>query len=571
MQYITEHNIFIFLVQILLLLGLARGLGELFRKWKQPPLTAEVIVGIFLGPTVFGRFLPALYGKVFPADMIQQNMLETIAWLGVLFFLLEIGLEFDFSSAWRQRGDALKIALTDIAIPIAISFTAAMFLPDRYLVDPGQRTIFAVFMATVMTISAMPVAARVLHDLKLTKTDLGFLIVSALSVNDIIGWLVFTIVLGLFMHAAVDVSRIIIIIASISGFAFICLTAGRNMVNYVLSKFKANSGSQPANSLTFICLLGLICGAITQKIGIHALFGFFIAGAMAGGARALSERTRQVISQIVFAVFVPIFFASIGLKIDFLKSFDLFIVLFVTIISMAGKFIGAWLGVGLTGVPRTNRLAIAIAHTPGGMMEILVGLLAFEYKLISEPVFVGILCGAVISSVTLGPWLNYAIRKRKEVSVLEYFSSSAIIADLESTDRDRAIEELSGLASEQEEMPLFEELNSAVLKRENEMGTAIEEGLAVPHARIKMSRRPLVIFGRSISGIEWNSPDGKPTNFIFLIFTPEGDDVQVQILGLIAKTMASKETRDEIMAAKGPGEIWSILERALTAEHITRN
>ena len=570
MHYLNEQNIFIFLIQIFLLLGLARGMGELFRRWKQPPLTAEILVGVLLGPTVFGRFLPRLHQAIFPASVIQQNMLETVAWLGVLFFLLQTGLEFDFSSAWRQRGNALKIALTDIAVPLTISFAVAMFLPAHYLVNAGQRVIFALFMATVMTISDMPIASRTLRDLKLNKTDMGFLIVSALSVNDIIGWLVFTLVLGLFTQASPDVAGILTIVVLTLGFTSLCLTLGRSLVNKAISRINIGQVSQPANSLTFICLLGILCGAVTQRIGIHSLFGFFIAGIMAGGAKALSERTRHVISQMVFAVFVPIFFASIGLKIDFFRNFDIFIVLFVAVISVAGKFIGAWMGVRFTNVPRANRLPIAIAHTPGGMMQIVVGLLAFEYNLISETIFVGIVCGAVISAMALGPWLSYAIKRRKEVSILEFFSYSAIISDLKTDDRDKAIEQLCWIAAEQEEMPGFGILCDAVLQRENTMGTAIEEGIAVPHARLAAIRRPVIVFGRSVSGIEWDSPDGKPAHFIFLILTPEQDDVQVQILALIARAMSDKKTRDVIMGAKEPGEIWPIFQDIFSARHIVR-
>ncbi len=111
MHLINEQNIFLFLVQLFILLGLARGLGELFRRWKQPALTAEILVGIVLGPSILGRFFPSVHGVIFPPDPVQQNMIETVGWLGVLFLLLETGLEVDFSSAWRQRGDALKIAL----------------------------------------------------------------------------------------------------------------------------------------------------------------------------------------------------------------------------------------------------------------------------------------------------------------------------------------------------------------------------------------------------------------------------------------------------------------------------
>jgi len=571
MRCLNEENIFIFLIQVFLLLGLARALTGLLKRWKQPALTAEILAGVLLGPTIFGRFFPALHQIVFPADMIQQNMLETIAWLGVLLLLLEIGLEFNFSSAWRQRGDALKIAATDIVVPITISFAACvLFLPGRYLLNPGQRTAFALFMATAMAISSTPTTARTLHDLRLTKTDLGFLIVSALSVNDVIGWLIFSLVLSFFTEARLDIAGTLTITALTFGFTFLCLTVGRSFANFVISRLKAGQISQPASSLTFIYLLGLLCGAITQKIGLHALFGFFIAGVMAGEAKALSERTRQVISQMVFAVFVPVFFASIGLKIDFFKSFDIFIALFITVISITGKFLGAWLGVGLTDVPRTNRLPIAIAHTPGGMTEIVVGLLVFEHGLISESVFVGIVFGAVASSVVLGPWLSYAIRKRKKVSVLEFFTSGTVIGDLRNAERDKAIEELCRVAAEQEDMPDFDTLYAAVMNRENAMGTAMEEGVAVPHARLAFLKRPVIVFGRSPAGIEWDSPDGKPTHFIFLTLTPEGDDVQVQILALIARAMSQKENRDDIMQAQGPYEVWQSLQMMFTSQNIVR-
>ena len=105
-----DHHIFIFLLQIFLLLGLSRLGGEIFNRFKQPALTAEIFVGICLGPTILGRFAPSFHAVLFPDNPIQNTMLETITWMGAFFLLLETGLEIDFSSAWRQRGDALKIA-----------------------------------------------------------------------------------------------------------------------------------------------------------------------------------------------------------------------------------------------------------------------------------------------------------------------------------------------------------------------------------------------------------------------------------------------------------------------------
>src|SRR5512136_2901453 len=107
-------------------------------------------------------------------------------------------------------------------------------------------------------------------------------------------------------------------------------------------------------------------------MGVNALFGFFLAAIMAGQSRFLSERTRQVISQMVYAVFVPLFFAGIGLRLDFLRNFDPFLVAFVTVIGIGGKFLGALVGVSFTTQPRSNRLPVAICHIPGGTMEIVL-------------------------------------------------------------------------------------------------------------------------------------------------------------------------------------------------------
>lgn len=570
MHYLNEQNIFLFLVQVGILLACARGLGELFRKWKQPALTAEILVGVLFGPTIFGRFFPTVHGYIFPADVIQINMLETVAWVGILFFLLKTGLEIDFSSAWRQRGDALKISIADLILPMLIAFIPCLFLPQEYMADPGQRIIFALFLATIMTISALPVTARVLEDLKLYKTDVGYLIMSALSVNDLLGWVLFTLILGFFADANIAITKIAVVLTATIGFSGLCLTYGRNFVDKVITKIKEVNLPEPGTSLTFISLMGIVCGAITLKIGIHALFGFFLAGVMAGEAKALSEKTRHVISQMVHAIFIPLFFASVGLKIDFFKNFDIFLVIFILIIGVVGRFIGAWVGVLLTGKYKPNRYLISLAHTPGGEMQIVVGLLALEYGLITQQVFVAVVFGAVVSSVILGPLMSYALKKRKQINILEFFLNRAIIADLKAKDKDNAIEELCGIVAEQENMLDKDEIYNAVIKRENIAGTALEEGVAVPHARINGIERPIIAFGKTVSDIEWDSPDGKPIHFVFLILSPQEDaGLQLQILRAISMCMFNSTLSETLLATTHRQELWKLLQAAFTSHDVT--
>jgi Kef-type K+ transport system membrane component KefB len=571
MHNLSEHNILIFLIQVILLLGFARLLGELFRIWKQPTITAEILAGLLLGPTVFGRFFPGFFNTIFPQNIIQQDMLETVAWMGMFFFLLEAGLKMDFSSAWRNRGKALTIAIVGIVVPLVISFVCAYLLPDRFLVNPSQRLVFSFFMATVMMISSMPTTIRAMNDLNVIKTDLGFLIMSALSVNEIIGWLFFALVLSIFTQAGAMLESIVLVFLMALVFLVFCLTLGRRFTNFVILKIKELGLPEPGSSLTFICLLGFVCAAVFQKIGINGLMGFFIAGILAGEAKELPERTRQVISQMVYAIFIPLFFARIGLGMDFFKQFNLFLVLFVTLVGILGKFAGAWLGARFTDLPAVNRLSVAVAHTPGGSMEIVIGILALKCNLISQPMFIAIVFSGVLSSVILGPWLKYAFCRRKTVSVLEFFSRREVISELRSSERDSVIRELCLVAHEQGNMPSADRLSREVLKREEAMGTAIEKGVAIPHGRISSLIRPVVVFGRSEQGIEWNSPDGLSTHFVFLILTPkEDDEIQVQILRIIARVMNDEKVAKAIMKSQGQQELWQVLQRAFTERNIVR-
>jgi len=447
MHYLDESNIFLFLTQVSLLLGLARGFGLLLRRFGQPAITGEILVGILLGPTIMGRCLPEFQAAVFPTDVTQQVMLDTVAWLGILFFLLVTGLETDFSAAWKQRREGLVISMADLVIPMALAFLAALLLPDHYLVSPDKRLLFGVFVATIMTISALPVTARALQELNIYKTDVALLIMCALTINDLAGWLVFAVILGMVTGAGAQVSGLILIIVGTAVFVTLALTAGRWGVDKTIRLIQRKRLPEPGTSLTFICLLGMVFGAITLKIGIHALFGFFIAGIVAGESRSLPERTRHVIAEMVRAVLVPLFFATIGLKIDFLANFDWFLVVFILTIGIAGRFAGAWIGVMLAKHNRENRLLISIAHTPGGEMQIVVGLLALEFKVITLPVYVAIVFGAVASSVLLGPWMKWALARAKRPPVITFFSQSGLIPQLSSRTREGVISELCEVAA----------------------------------------------------------------------------------------------------------------------------
>jgi Kef-type K+ transport system membrane component KefB len=542
-HYLNERYLLIFLLQFLVILGLCRATGMLLQRIRQPTITADILVGIVLGPTIFGRFFPLIHLSLFPNDPVQKTMLETLAWVGIFFLLLDTGLEVNFSNIWKQRKQSLRISMLDLIVPIILTGIPLYFMPARYLTNPQNRVLLTLFLATIMTISAMPVAIRALHDLNILKTDMGFVTVSALTINDILGWIVFTILLGVVTRHTVSTKHILTVFGATVLFSLFCLTVVRRFSEGIIEWTKKKFPERSGLTITYITLLGIACGAATLKIGIHSLFGFFIAGLVAGEAKELSESDRNVFSKMVYAIFIPIFFANIGLKVDFFRDFDLLLTLFITGIGVASRFAAAWLGSVWARRPRSNRVPIAIAHTPGGAMHLVVGLLALEYGLIRENVFIAIVCAAVLSSMILGPWLTIAIQKRLFISVQNLVSKALVLPNLPAMKKDEALRSMCAAATDalnQRKEPFYE----AVLQRERAMSTAVEEGIAFPHARVPRLRRPFLVLTTSRSGIEWDSPDGKLTRIIFLILTPgDEQDAQLQILRELSRAMSLSENR----------------------------
>lgn len=564
MHYLDESMILIFLLQVCLLLGLSRITGLLLQRIGQPAISGEILVGILLGPTLFGRVAPGLHAYIFPADVMQQNMLETVAWLGILFFLLDAGLETNLTAALRQRREAFTIAVADLILPMTIAFIPVFFLPQAYIGAGGGRLMFTLFIATIMTISALPVTARVLQDLGIYRSDASLLTMCALTINDIVGWLVFAIILGFATGGQMSLSDIALITGSTLAFTAFCFTIGKKLTDRTLSGINHLNLPQPGTSLTFIFVIAMAAGAATLAIGVHALFGFFVAGIMAGESRHLSENTRQTISQLVKALLVPLFFASIGLKIDFLKELDLPLTAFLLFIGVAGRFTGAWVGVSLTRHPRTNRHLISAAHTPGGEMQIVIGILAMEYEVITPTVFVAIIVSAVFSSMLAGPWMKAVLNRSRHSPLSALIHPKLILPVLRGVDRDEAIRRLCTQTGTGLDLT---EITRAVLDRENSMGTAMGCGVAVPHARLAEIATPRFAFARAPEGIEWNAPDGLPVHFIFLLLTPseaEGN-VQLDLLRAIARISLRPETRDILLSASEedlPGQLAGLLEKA---------
>jgi len=553
---ITEHHLLLFLFQLGLIVGISRVLSIFFERWKFPSLSAEILTGVLLGPTILGRLLPGVQSAIFPNDPVQHTMLGTLGWIGVMLLLLVTGLEVNFKAIWSQRQRVAKLTIADVFLPLLIAGIFIFFLPESFFqankvvgtINLDQRLLSTVFLAAIMAISALPVAIRVMHEFNLLKTDMGLLAVSALSIHDIIGWMFFTIVLGIFSQGRADIGFIVTTALSTIAFTLVAFTVGRNLVDRLLSYFHRLNGDNNISALTIVVVLGILCGALTLLIGIHSLFGFFIAGLVCGESKKLSEHHRQTLGQFAFAVFVPVFFVKIGLDLDIVAHFNLYMVVFMTLVGMAARFLAAWAGAFWGGIAARERLAIGILNTPGGAMHVVIATLALSAGLISQELFVAIVFAALLSSVLLGPLLTLVLpRNVRSIKVTVYTHPDAVY--LGASSKQAVLERLAFFAAVRTGLPAANILEP-ILQREDLLSTSWKRGIAVPHARLDGLKEAIVIFGRSQTGIDWDSSDGLPVNLLFLVLTPPGDDaVHLGILKALALELQKKGFREQLMQA----------------------
>jgi Kef-type K+ transport system membrane component KefB len=274
--------------------------------------------------------------------------------------------------------------------------------------------VFALFMGTAMAISALPIIARTLMDLNLFKTKIGMIIIAAAMFDDLIGWILFSVVLGM-INTGSDPFHFLYTLGYTILYAVLMLSAGRIIINKSLPWAQKNL-SWPGGVLAFSLGLAFLGAAFTERIGIHAIFGAFIAGIAVGDSVHLSEKTREIIHQFVTNIFAPLFFVSIGFKIDFIQNFDAQIVSVVLLLAVVCKLLGAGLGALWGGLSVKESLAVGFGMNARGAMEIVLGLLALQAGVITAPLFVALVVMAVVTSIMAGPMLQYLLTGEMKVA-----------------------------------------------------------------------------------------------------------------------------------------------------------
>ncbi len=567
MHYLADatlgrQDVSILFVSIGLLLACARFLGEGAQRLRQPAVLGEILAGIILGPTVIGWIWPGFTAAIFPPNGPVAISLNAITTVAISLFLLVAGMEVDLTTVWRQGRSALVVAVVGMILPFALGLGAAAAAPGWFgMKEGGNKLVFVLFFATALAITALPVIAKILMDLNLYRTDLGMVVVAAAIFNDLVGWMIFAFLLGMMGHEGSENGLTITqTITATLLFAILMLTFGRWLVDRILPWIQAHF-SWPGGIIGMALAAALACAAFTEWIGVHAIFGAFLFGIALGDSRHLRQQTRATLDQFISFFFAPLFFATIGLRVNFAANFDLLLVLAVTALGTVGKVLACGLCARWGGFKKREAWAVGFGMNARGAMEIILGLLALQAGVIGERLFVALVVMALLTSATSGYFMQIILGMKKAIRLSEYLTAARFRTQLKATDRRAAIGELARMACQGLEGIDPEEVERRVWMREQLMPNGLPNGVAIPHARIPGLKSAITAVGFSLEGIDFNARDGQPAHLICLLLTPFNDHrLQLDLLADIGRTFADPQMVEKTLASTTYTEFLAVLK-----------
>jgi Kef-type K+ transport system membrane component KefB len=394
------------LLQIGVILIVSRFVGQLFRKMHQPQVMGEMVAGILLGPSLLGWVAPGISAALFPPESL--GYLNSLSQIGLLLFMFLVGLELD-PQILRGRGHmALVTSHVSIIAPFLLGTLLALFLYPRLSDDSVTFTNFALFMGIAMSITAFPVLARILTERKLLRTPLGAMAIACAAVDDVTGWCILAGVV-LLVRATGSATPLWLTLfgtaAYVLGMVFVIRPALRK-----LEKVYERRGFIPQDILAVVLLLVLASAWTTEGLGIHALFGAFMAGAILPKQHGFVHALAEKLNDAAIVLLLPIFFAFTGLRTSIgLVSGGVmwFYCGLIILVAIAGKFGGSTIAARLTGAPWREAGALGILMNTRGLMELVLLNIGLDIGVISPALFAMMVLMALITTFMTSPMLEW--------------------------------------------------------------------------------------------------------------------------------------------------------------------
>lgn len=403
-------NLLLLVMQVTVVLLASRLVGLLFRKIKQPQVIGEMVAGILLGPSLLGWAAPGISKLLFPAGSL--GYLNALSQIGLVLFMFLVGVSLNPGELSKHGHAAVLTSHASIVTPFCLGSALALFLYPRLGTASVSFMSFALFMGSAMSITAFPVLARILTERNLLRSSMGTLSISCAAVDDVTGWCILAYIVVL-SRSGSSTTPLWVTVGGVLAYVGV-MVAG---VKRLLSRFEASFQEHrrlTENALSFMIVLALISALITERLGIHSLFGAFFMGVIMPKSTDFIEAVRTRIEPLTAVALLPLFFAYSGLRMSVsLVHGQLWIyTLLVIAIAIAGKFGGSMLAARTAGVGWRDAVSLGILMNTRGLMELVVLNIGLDIGVISPTVFTIMVLMALVTTFMTSPLLEWVYPAR---------------------------------------------------------------------------------------------------------------------------------------------------------------
>jgi Kef-type K+ transport system membrane component KefB len=398
-----EHPFAVLLAQIIMILSIARVFGWLCRKIGQPTVIGEIAAGIVLGPSLLGLYFPDFSSFLFPAESLGN--LNILSQIGLILFMFIIGIELNFNLLKKKANDAIVISHASIIIPFAFGMGLAYFIYESFAPHGVQFLSFALFLGIAMSITAFPVLARIIQENGISKTRLGVLVITCAAIDDVTAWSLLAVVIAIVKAGSVISSLFPIILS------FIYVVLMLKVVRPFLARIGELHSSRETLTKPFVAfffLVLMLSAFTTEIIGIHAIFGGFMAGAIMPSNVKFRNIFIEKVEDVALVLFLPLFFVFTGLRthIGLLNDPWLWkICLLIIGVAIAGKFLGSTFSARFTGQNWKDSVTIGTLMNTRGLVELVVLNIGFDLGILTPQIFAMLVIMALVTTFITGPAL----------------------------------------------------------------------------------------------------------------------------------------------------------------------
>lgn len=415
-----HHQLLVFWVQLLVIVGAAKAMGAMMRRIGHPTVVGELLAGILLGPSVLGRVWPAGFQWVVPGGALHDphkalldGALLGISSVGVAMLLVVTGFETDLGLIRKFGRATAFVAAGALLLALVAGLVVGFALPDLFLGEKS-RLIFVMFVATALSISSLPVMAKILTELGMLRRDFGQINLAAGMADDMIGWILIGIIGGLAASGSVSIAGIALSFGGVAVLLLLTFTVGQKAVDAALKRFRLMGGDSGASAAFGTAIMAtLALSALAQFLGLESVLGAFLAGVILGKSRFQQHEVLPRIESLTNSLLAPVFFVIAGLRIDLGKMMSLTVLFWALVVIVAatiGKVLGAFLGARLAGLSSREGIALGAGLNVRGAMGIIIASVGLRLGVLNEASYGVIVLMSLVTSMIAPPSIRAVVK-----------------------------------------------------------------------------------------------------------------------------------------------------------------